>query len=528
MALGCLFLALKRAVGCKHDRLNFNCKIMNIQAKNSIDVEGCSKVEKGISDEMQRAWNDQKWEQKENEYLHNYDQSRSHLNFEITKGGIIRPIDKSMTVQEKIDRNLESRGIANPNNRANVRREQRICANIIIGGSGERLRLMAFGSPEELKKGEDHSDLERQKEIELYAKDVYNFMARHFGEENIAYFYMHLDEKSPHIHCGIIPVDKEKNKVSWKTTFHGYSAADYAKFMRQLHTDLANEVGERWGLERGDDIRVTGAKHVSAEEYRDNLRKDIQSLQQEIRRAEIKLKGLHTMLSNLENEKADIERQIEELKDRAEKTGEEQEENILRLKAQLDAIDVKIHNRQEQIDDCNKKLLYARQELSLSYSEKAHTENKNEELEDTNKSLEKENANLRTQNRELIQANQALGDDVAAKYEQLMDRAISETYQDCMNELMQTTTPQQDSLLDKFGVTAMAESSDDIFTTGLFILAGMADAATNHVATRGGYAGGNNQIPKKKEDEDDVAFAKRAFLAAAKMFPPQRRRKLKR
>ena len=254
----------------------------------------------------------------------------------------------------------------------------------------------------------------------------------------------------------------------------------------------------------------------------------MKSLQQEIRRAEIKLKGLHTMLSNLENEKADIERQIEELKDRAEKTGEEQEENILRLKAQLDAIDVKIHNRQEQIDDCNKKLLYARQELSLSYSEKAHTENKNEELEDTNKSLEKENANLRTQNRELIQANQALGDDVAAKYEQLMDRAISETYQDCMNELMQTTTPQQDSLLDKFGVTAMAESSDDIFTTGLFILAGMADAATNHVATRGGYAGGNNQIPKKKEDEDDVAFAKRAFLAAAKMFPPQRRRKLKR
>lgn len=46
--------------------------------------------------------------------------------------------------------------------------------------------------------------------------------------------------------------------------------------MDSLHTEYAEEVGMKYGMERGDSIKETGAVHRTTEEYRRKLWKDAQ------------------------------------------------------------------------------------------------------------------------------------------------------------------------------------------------------------------------------------------------------------
>lgn len=78
------------------------------------NTEGISLQE---SNEQQRNWSEDFWNKKSADGLANYDPSRAHLNFEIVKGGIIQPIDKSKPIMQKFTENLAARGIRNPNDR---------------------------------------------------------------------------------------------------------------------------------------------------------------------------------------------------------------------------------------------------------------------------------------------------------------------------------------------------------------------------------------------------------------------------
>lgn len=49
-----------------------------------------------------------------------------------------------------------------------------------------------------------------------------------------------------------------------------------SRHMTNLHTEFADEVGIKYGLERGDSIKETGAEHRTTEEYRERLWKEAQ------------------------------------------------------------------------------------------------------------------------------------------------------------------------------------------------------------------------------------------------------------
>lgn len=111
-----------------------------------------------------------------------------------------------------------------------------------------------------------------------------------------------------------------------------------SKYMENLHTEYADEVGLKYGMERGDSIKETGAVHRTTEEYRRKLWKDAQekeeevrenaktieqqnstitnqrgiiaSLNREIKHSAARLKALATMIKNLETHKADLEQEI--------------------------------------------------------------------------------------------------------------------------------------------------------------------------------------------------------------------------
>ena len=130
----------------------------------------------------------------------NYDPTREHLNFEI-RAGKVCPIDKTRSIPERMSDNLLARGIKDPN--AGLAEPRfRTVVNFIFGGSRERMHEIAFGSQiVNFDKGADNSHVERCKDIEEWAKDVYSFVCGKYGEENIAAFIVHMDELNPHAHC---------------------------------------------------------------------------------------------------------------------------------------------------------------------------------------------------------------------------------------------------------------------------------------------------------------------------------------
>lgn len=280
----------------------------------------------------------------------NIDPTRDLLNFEITQGCQVVSVDKRTSIPKRIRENLKKRGIEDPNKKykkLGLEPKIRTVANFILGGSRDQMHRLAFGNQKvNLERGADNSSIRRMPEIENWAKDMYRFMSDRFGEKNIAAFVVHLDETNPHIHCTVLPIT-EQNKFSWKQVMVGEnnSKFEYQKRTTELHNAIA-EINAKYGLERGDKISETGAKHRSTAEYHEALRKElkeqnkrlfdtkivlddaiekneetikeqkqtIDSLNKEIKHASARVKGLSTMIEHLETYKEDLEKEIAKLK----------------------------------------------------------------------------------------------------------------------------------------------------------------------------------------------------------------------
>ena len=53
----------------------------------------------------------------------------------------------------------------------------------------------------------------------MFFKEAYSFLKDRYGEQNIVHAAVHLDEKTPHMHVGMVPVTEE-NKLSAKQIFN--------------------------------------------------------------------------------------------------------------------------------------------------------------------------------------------------------------------------------------------------------------------------------------------------------------------
>lgn len=138
------------------------------------------------------------------------------------------------------------------------------------------MRKLAFGD-QPISENGNNWDVDSCSGIDRWAKDIYDFCCREFGEENVVSFIVHLDELNPHAHAVIVPITKD-GRLSAKDMFGGNDMNQARTRMRELHSRLA-EVNEKYGLERGDDITITGAKHKSTETYRRELADEFRTFQ---------------------------------------------------------------------------------------------------------------------------------------------------------------------------------------------------------------------------------------------------------
>lgn len=507
----------------------------------------------------------------------NYDPSRERLNFEIGKGGVVKEVDKTKSIPQRIKENLEARGIKDPNiPLINQGKDPyyRTVANFILGGNREVMRNLAFGNQKvDWEHGADNSDLKRMPEIEAWAKDAYAFMCKKYGEQNIAAFVVHLDETNPHCHCTVLPITK-KNKFSFFGVFlKGNNTKDaLSEYMDSLHTEYAEEVGMKYGMERGDSIKETGAVHRTTEEYRRKLWKDAQekeeevrentrtieqqnstitnqrgiiaSLNREIKHSAARLKALATMIKNLETHKVDLEYEVEKLnKDLT--TGKISKEEADRKLSQINA---EIKKTEEKILDKTDKLKIAESKLHDAEQRKAELEAKAHEAEEKRSSEEQKTAlavekTARAEDRyqeirakykevapavnvQVIHEMETLGYHSAAfdmknrlsKYNALKD-SLSYEQREFLDKMM-------DDIFDGSVIVSMAENAASICSIAASLYLGYLDNATRIAQSCGG-GGGPGTGWGKRDDEDDFAFRRRCFGMAMKMMRPghQQRRK---
>ena len=347
------------------------------QAKQVLHMQPRKGFTTAQSNEHQRRWTEAGWE---NAIAHgNYDRSRDRLNFEIKKGGIVCPIDKSRSLPERMAENLQKRGIKDPNEGLKEPKFRTI-ADFILSGSRDQMRQLAFGDQVvnyEPGFNEDNINLKRMPEIEEWAKDIYRFMSDRYGEENIIGFYVHLDETAPHIHCTVMPI--RDGKFAFRDIFAGANKYEFSARMRELHSALA-AVNERWGLNRGNAIASDGStRHVSTEEYRrmltewsvntlsdlEDKQRKIDELRKQIAIAQRRVKGLTTMIENLSAERNEIEAEIAALNEQL-KTDEMNHEVILyqisKLKDKLTTTQQKLADKEEKLRDADHTLAELRDE----------------------------------------------------------------------------------------------------------------------------------------------------------------------
>ncbi|EHJ34975.1 plasmid recombination enzyme [Leyella stercorea DSM 18206] len=445
----------------------------------------------------------------------NYDPTRKHLNFEVVPGGKIRPVDTSRNIPERMADILRFRGIKDPNEGL-PEPKYRTVVNIIFGGSRERMQELAFGSQKvDYEKDADNSHIQRKADIERWAKDVYSFVSGRYGEQNIAAFIVHLDEINPHVHCTLLPI--KDGRFAYKEIFAGKDKFEYSARMKQLHSDFFSEVNTKWGMSRGTSISETGARHRSTEEYRRMLSEECTSIEENIKRhqqvlgelqtdirlAERRVKGLTTMVANLEVQKAEKE----SLLSAAELDLKENKGSAAELAARIKMLEKELQGISRQLADKQEKLQTAdRQLISLKENMDAIAE-RTETL--------KEEAYHYSQ-------------DVHSKVDTLLKDVLLE---DMVSEYRSASVQMGESerqLLDGSLMQSIAERGTEVMHCATMLFLGMVDDATTFAESHGGGGGGSDLKWGRDEDEDNRAWALRCMRMASRMMRPAIGKKPKR
>ena len=328
-----------------------------------------------------RGWDENTYRLKNQDTNNHYDFSRKHLNFEINSKGEIVPLcSDPVPLHERLQKRLDELGFKpymDKNNPLGISDNSPNCTvGIIVSGDHDVLTRLAFGDQDvdfTLQKSNAHVVLKQG--IKDWAMDTYRWACDRWGAENIIGFDVHLDETTPHIQIQTIPVAKtkargrasvkyvhkdDKSKLlshkEWKklpeeirgdfvrteverrekecvsyARVWGEDKYAVGKTYYQMHTDYYNEVGHKYGLERGDDIAM-----LPVEEQRARVHKSKAVLEAE-RQAQDAIINAKAEKQQLEQQKDKLVGETQNIKSQKARL----EDKVLQLEDYATALDIK-------------------------------------------------------------------------------------------------------------------------------------------------------------------------------------------
>lgn len=503
---------------------------MNTDIKQAMHVEAGKSFGTAEANENERHWNDDKIDRKNQDSTNHYDKTRMKLNFEIGPDGKVHPLgyqEKSLEV--RLQERLTELGWKpfKPDSKI----QPNCCAKFIFGGNHDRTLEMAFETQTvNLEKGADNSHLQRCPEIEQWAKDVYDWCAKRYGQENIIGFQVHLDESSPHIHALIVPVGQRAKSgrecVMWSAKF-GKTRYEYGQILREMHTSLYDEVGSKYGLERGDSIEGRNVSHLSKRDY-------IRKLSKDAKQAEKAVKGLQTMIRKLEREMLADRNRLKEI-DEALASGkitldryEEQKADIQKLIAEyqekLEDKSNKLHAKEQEVEQLTKDAAKARSVIQpfrnhkVDFTPPRITEKV--PLFGTDKWIERQNRLIAKQFTEIVRKveslyrNDAARQVEAAQYNALAD--YGELYQlRRENKILSDTNENMESELNTLlGQLVIPSVRNMIFTVADALISGQPISVSSG---GGGNSDSDLRWDGRRPDEEEEVYRRRCLLHALRL-----------
>lgn len=509
---------------------------MNTDIKQAMHVEAGKSFGTAEANENERHWNDDKIDRKNQDPTNHYDKTRMKLNFEIGLDGKVHPLgyqEKSLEVrlQERLTElgwkpfKLDSK--IQPN----------CCAKFIFGGNHDRTLEMAFGPQTvNLDKGADNSHLQRCPEIEQWAKDVYDWCTKRYGQENIIGFQVHLDESSPHIHALIVPVGQRAKSgrecVMWSAKF-GKSRYEYGHILREMHTSLYEEVGSKYGLERGDSIEGRNVNHLSKRDY-------IRKLSKDAKQAEKAVKGLQSMIRHLESKILSYNQQLEKAEqelasgkitlDRYESQKTDIQKLIAEYQNKLEEKAGKLHAKEQELEQLTKDAAKARSVVQpfrnhkVDFTPPRITEKV--PLFGTGKWVERQNQHIEKSFTEIVRKIESLYRNDAAKQvanaQQNILADFGELFQ--LRNDVKSLTENNDNLKSTLEII-LDQLANPSLRTKIFTIADALIGGTPIAVSPGGGGGSTSDLPwdGRRPDEEEEAYRRRCLLHASRMVMMQRK-----
>ena len=502
---------------------------MNTDIKQAMHVEACKSFGTSEANENERRWDEDKIDRKNQDSTNHYDKTRMKLNFEIGPDGKVHPLgyqEKSLEVRLQERLAELGRKPFKPDSKI----QPNCCAKFIFGGNHDRTLEMAFGTQTvNLDKGADNSHLQRCPEIEQWVKDVYDWCARRYGEENIIGFQVHLDESSPHIHALIVPVGQRAKSgrecVMWSAKF-GKTRYEYGQILREMHTSLYEEVGSKYGLERGDSIEGRNVSHLNKRDY-------IRKLSKDAKQAEKAVKGLQAMIRKLEQEMLAGRNRLKEI-DEALASGKI---TLDKYEAQKADIQKLIAEYQSKLDDKTGKLQVKEQELEQLTKDASKVRSiiqpfRNHKVDfsppqitekvplfGTDKWVERQNKAIAKQFTEIVRTVESLYRNDAARLVEAAQHNVladyGELYQ--LRKDVKTLIENNDSLKSTLE-TMFDQLANPSLRSKVFAIADALAGGTPAAISSGGGGGGNSDSDLRwdgrRPDEEAEAYRRRCLMFA--------------
>lgn len=502
---------------------------MNKDIKQAMHVEAGKSFGTAETNENERRWNDDKIDRKNQEPTNHYDKTRMKLNFEIGPDGKVHPLgyqEKPLEVrlQERLDE-LNWKPF-----KSNSKIQPNCCAKFVFGGNHDRTLEMAFGNQSvNLEKGADNSHLHRCDEIENWAKDVYDWCAKRYGQENIVGFQVHLDESSPHIHALVVPVGirpkSGRECVMWSAKF-GKDRYEYGRILKDMHTSLYDEVGSKYGLERGDSIDGRNVQHLNKRDY-------IRKLTKEAKQAEKAVKGLQSMMRNLESKIFKYRLQLEEAErelasgkitlDRYESQKADIQKLIAEYQTKLEDKADKLHAKELELERLTADATKARSVVQpfrnhkVDFTPPQITEKV--PLFGTDKWIERQNRLIAKQFTEIVRKVESLYRNDAARQVEATQRNVladyGELYQ--LRKEVKTLIENNDGLKSTLE-TMLDQLANPSLRSKIFAIADALAGGTPAAISSGGGGGGNSDSDLRwdgrRPDEEEEAYRRRCLMFA--------------
>ena len=171
----------------------------------------------------------------ENHSNKDIDSEKTHLNYELTDRDRSIPYDRQIK-QYSNDNKISKRAL---------RKDAVLCNEWIITSDKAFFENM---SPDQIKN---------------FFETAKNFFAERYGNSNIAYAMVHLDESTPHMHLGLVPM--QNGKLSSKSLF---GSRDQLKEIQEAFPKYLNEHG--YNLQRGESD--SKKKHLETTEFKEKQR----------------------------------------------------------------------------------------------------------------------------------------------------------------------------------------------------------------------------------------------------------------